>query len=100
MKKVIINDKEYHVAGMLEAFNIQQKPSSNVEFFGTNSAGSVFVQFKNGNTYIYSNVHAGRIEEMNAAESIGRFVPKLKAYPCEKIDRRLVTPVQDEQPIR
>jgi hypothetical protein len=100
MKQQTINDKAVHVDSRLDKFNIHQKPSSTVEFFGHNDEGQVFVQFTNGNSYIYNNVHQRTIVEMNAAESIGKFIPRLKAYPYDKFRCRLVTPVEGEEKIR
>lgn len=94
MKKITINNKPALVDDKLEGFTIHAKPSSNVEFFGTDESSRAFVQFGSGWTYVYSNVPANILVEMMVAESIGKFVTefivKPNVYPSIKYGERLV----------
>lgn len=94
MKKITINNQPALVDDKLDGFTIHTKPSSNIQFFGTNEDGRAFVQFNSGSTYVYSNVPADTLSAMVAAESIGKFVTefivKPNAYPSIKYGERLV----------
>jgi hypothetical protein len=81
--KIIVT--EHEIDEQLQGFNLMQKPSSNVDYYGTNGTDTVFIQFKNGVSYLYSNVSKEHITEMLNAESIGKFVVQvLKKYPYTK----------------
>jgi len=91
MSTTVVNGKEYLIDNILADFLIQQKSSSNIEFHGSNGKDQIFVQFKNGSSYIYKGVNEADIKEMNEAESIGKFVHALsKKYASEKIPKRVV----------
>lgn len=93
-RKATINNNQYQVDELLEGFTINQKPSSNVMFFGDNGT-DVFVQFKSG-CYIYKGVLKEHIEQMHQADSIGRFVSFLgKIYQYEPVQYPLVTPIHE-----
>jgi hypothetical protein len=91
MEQYVINLAEYIIDDSLQGFEICQKPSSNVDFYGTNGK-DIFIQFKNGGTYIYENVPKEIIDEMHKAESIGSFVSKYltKKFEFKKFDNKLV----------
>lgn len=89
MKKVTIAGSNYKVNPRLDNFSINQKPSSNIDFFGSNpQSNSVFVQFRNGGTYIYSGVTSDAAIELINAESIGRAVNQVLVgkFPSEKLE--------------
>lgn len=91
MRKVKINNQECQVDDLLEGYTIQRKPSSNIDYFGDNGT-DVFIQFKNGSSYIYKNVRSSHIEEMQQVESLGRFVSVLsKNYNYVPVKKALVT---------
>ena len=93
MRILKINDQEHTVDGMLDGFNIHQKPSSNVEYFGDNG-NEIFIQFKNGSCYIYKGILKEHIQQMYEADSIGKFISALsKLYPYITIKQRLVNTV-------
>jgi hypothetical protein len=96
MRKLTISTMPCLVDDILEGYFIDRKPSSNVEFHGTDGK-NIFIQFKNGASYLYLNVSAEHIEEMKKAESIGRFISVLsKNYQYTKVDQRLINAVQEE----
>jgi hypothetical protein len=87
--KIIVT--EHVIDDRLQGFEIMQKPSSNVDYYGTNGIDTVFIQFKNGTSYIYHNVDKADIDEMNKVDSIGKFIgSNLKKYGYTKIDLKLV----------
>lgn len=90
MRKLKINNQDCTVDAMLDGFTIDQKPSSNVGYFGDNG-NDIFIQFKNGGSYLYKSVLKEHIEQMYQAESIGTFISILsKAYTYAPIKQRLV----------
>jgi hypothetical protein len=90
MRKIKLQNQEYQVDDLLAEYKIEWKLSSNVEFFG-DDGNNIFVQFKNGKSYIYQNVIKEHIEQMHAAESIGKFVGAVaKLYNYVPIDYALV----------
>lgn len=96
MRKITINKQQCTVDEILNGYIIAQKPSSNVEFHGFDGK-NIFIQFKNGASYLYLNVEEKDIEEMKKAESIGRFISVLsKKYTYTKVDHRLVEVTQEE----
>lgn len=88
--KIIV--EEHVVDDRLKGFDLMQKPSSNVDYYGTNGVDTIFIQFKNGQSYLYPNVKKEVIEEMLAAESIGKFMAKLarEGYGYTKLSLHLV----------
>lgn len=84
------------VDDIINEFTIHQKPSSNVEYFGTdNRTARFFVQFKSGTSYIYSEVEKRVLDDSTTAESIGKFVNIniVGKFKSEKITERLVKPL-------
>lgn len=98
MNRQIINGQQVELADVIKDFIVKQKPSSNVEYFGFNTESDVFVQFKNGSSYIYKKVSNEIIGKMITTESIGSFVAKnlVKGFEAIKHERRFVEPVIDE----
>lgn len=93
MKTVTINGKQYSIDAQIEHFSINQKPSSNVDFYGVNAkTGELFVQFKGGSSYIYSGITADVAIELINCESIGKYVSQsiVCKFPSRKVDGRLV----------
>ena len=90
---VNVNGQPVELAEAVYDFVVLQKPSSNVEYFGYGPTGDIFLQFKNGSAYIYKNTSEELVKEMLAAESIGKFVAKLKPLVSVKQPGKLVTPV-------
>lgn len=96
MRQQEINGQLVNVKEALDHFIIKQKPSSNVEYFGYGPNSDIFIQFKNGSSYIYKNDNQLLVKEMLETESIGKFVPSLKGLEFAKHPMRLVEPVQWE----
>jgi hypothetical protein len=95
MRKIVVNNQPVTVDELLTGYEILCKPSSNVEYYGTNGL-NVFIQFKNGSTYIYLNVSDRDIADMRKAESIGKFIPVLsKKYQYTKVEKQLVVLEQE-----
>ena len=76
MKKVFINGNPFNVHNLLDGFNLFQKQSSNVDFFGTDrNSHCLFVQFKSGSfCYMYSDVPDKILTWAENAESKRQFV--------------------------
>lgn len=92
MLKTIINDQPHNTDPRLAGFEIKQKPSSNIEYYGNNE-NQIFVQFKNGGAYLYKDVAPDTIKQMHQAESIGRFISVLsKGNIYVKLGNKLVEP--------
>jgi hypothetical protein len=103
MKKIELNGANYALDERIADFVISEKPSSNVAFFGTEPVSNkLFIQFKNGSTYIYSDVDSETLKQIHECESIGKFVAShvvKQGFPSEKIATPLVKPesaVDDE----
>jgi hypothetical protein len=91
MQQYSIIVSEHIVDDRLQGFDIMQMPSSNVDYYGTNGADTIFIQFKNGTSYLYHNVDKADIEEMQKVESIGKFIgTNLKKYTYTKVSMKLV----------
>lgn len=96
MRKLIVNNQPVTVDDILKDYEIQSKESSNVDFYGTNGE-NIFIQFKNGASYLYLNVNQIDVEGMKNAESIGRFIGTIsKKYQYTKVENRLVVIVPEE----
>lgn len=94
MEQYSIIVEEHIIDPQLQGFDLKQKPSSNVDYYGTNGK-DIFVQFQKGTSYIYESVPKEIIEEMKTVESIGSFVFKtLKKFPYKKIELKLVNSKQ------
>jgi hypothetical protein len=92
--KIIVS--EHVIDDRLQGFDIMKKPSSNIDYYGTDENGTVFIQFKNGVSYLYPNVSKEEIKAMLKSESIGKFVVTvLRKYACTKVVARMVN--QKEQ---
>lgn len=88
----VINGAAHQTDPRLAGFEIKQKPSSNIEFYGSNGTDQIFVQFKSGGSYLYKGVDLDIIQLMNQAESIGKFIAGIsKVVSYEKLGDRLVT---------
>lgn len=96
MRKVTVNNQQVNVDEILNDYEILSKESSNVDYYGTDGK-NVFIQFKNGASYLYLNVTPVDIDDMKKAESIGKFIGVLsKAYQYTKVENRLVVVVPEE----
>ena len=100
MNRQVINGQVVDVKPAIDHYIIKQKSSSNVEFYGFGPMGDIFIQFKNGISYIYLESGADLIKDMNEAESIGSFVSKTlvpltkaKKLASVRWNERLVEPV-------
>jgi hypothetical protein len=95
MRKITVNNQPVTVDKILKDYEILKMESSNVDYYGTDG-NNVFIQFKNGASYLYLNVKPEHIEQMKKAESIGRFIGVLsKQYQYTKIENQLVV-LQEE----
>jgi hypothetical protein len=96
MRTITFPSGTYAVDDQLQEFEIIQKESTNVEFVGIEIAShKVYVQFKSGSGYMYSDVDLDTLSFLPAAASIGKFVSSylVKKFPSEKLGEVLVTPV-------
>lgn len=95
MKTIRLLNRTYNVIDRLDEFNINMPTSNGVSFFGSNpNSGSVFVQFKNGGTYIFMGVTPEVRKGLINADSVGLFVAKhiVKKFPSEKLNEIGVVP--------
>jgi len=93
MYKVTLQSGTYAVDDALQGFDIIEKPSSNVAFVATCMiTNRMYVQFKNGSGYIYSEVNLDTLSAVSAVDSIGKFISSkvVKHFPSEKIEKPLV----------
>lgn len=68
-----INGKAVSYPQELKDFDLHQKPSSNIVYFGVNkSSGQLFIQFTSG-SYILSDVPEAEQENFTQADSVGRY---------------------------
>jgi hypothetical protein len=96
MKTIILASGTYAVDDLLADFEVIEKPSSNVAFVATNIATrQLYVQFKNGSGYMYSDVDLDTLSFIPVAESIGKFISSqvVKKFPSEKLDQSLIESV-------
>lgn len=90
------NQKLVKIAGILlfvsqglESFEIMKKDSSQVDYIGTNEEKKIlFVQFKNGASYIYENVDHVTLQNARRAISIGSFLQTdiKEKFPFKKVE--------------
>lgn len=88
-----INGKDYLVNEKIAVFDLHEKPSSNVAFYGLNYAGrELFVQFKSGSSYVYNEVPDEILNAAMSASSIGSFISATvsKCYQFDKYGYQLV----------
>jgi hypothetical protein len=93
MKKVILESGTYAADDALEGFDIIEKPSSNVAFVATCMiTNQMYVQFKNGSGYMYSEVDLDTLSAVTAVDSIGKFISSqvVKKFPSEKMEKALI----------
>lgn len=93
MKTITLPSGTYAVDLILNGFDIIEKPSSNVAFVGTSMLDhKIYVQFKNGSGYMYSEVDYDTLSFVPAAESIGKFISSrvVKHFPSEKLEKGLI----------
>lgn len=102
MKTIALQSGTYAVDDILQGFDIIERPSSNVAFVGTIMiTNQMYVQFKNGSGYMYSEVDLDTLSFVPVAESIGKFISLkvIKLFPSKKADKALITalPTFDEE---
>lgn len=93
MNKVILPSGTYAVDDVLQGFDIIEKPSSNVAFVATCMiTNRMYVQFKNGSGYMYSEVDLDTLSAVSAVDSIGKFISSqvVKKFPSEKTGKTLI----------
>ena len=93
MRTINLTSGTYAVDPILDGFDIIEKPSSNVAFVGTSMVDhKIYVQFKNGSGYLYSEVDYDTLSFIPAAESIGKFISSkvVKHFPSEKQENALI----------
>jgi hypothetical protein len=77
MKTITVKNQEFKVSDVLKGFTIESKPSSNVAFYGMNSeTKELFVQFKNGSSYIYRGITNDAAIGLINAESVGKYISR------------------------
>src|SRR5260221_3570662 len=91
MQTVKFNEIEYQANDLLDAFELFQKKSSNVAFYGFCGC-QLFVQFHNGSCYMYELTHEAVSDCINA-ESIGKFISNqvVSRFPSQKVESKLIT---------
>ena len=93
MRKITLNNFDYQVDDKLSAFKIAQPVSNNVEFYGHNNDGNVFVQFRSGITYIYDYVSKKVQQELDESDSPTTFIRTVfKDYRFTKFNQKLIVP--------
>lgn len=93
MKKVTLQSGTYAVDDALQGFDIIEKPSSNVAFVATCMiTHQMYVQFKNGSGYMYSEVDYDVLSAVSAVDSIGKFISSqvVKKFESEKMPNALI----------
>lgn len=93
MRTINLPSGTYAIDPILDGFDIIEKPSSNVAFVVTDIASRrLYVQFKNGSGYMYSEVDYDILSFIPAAESIGKFISSkvVKHFPSEKQEKTLI----------
>lgn len=93
MKTITLNAMSLVIDDRIDSFEIFQKPSSNVEFFGIDHASDKLVmQFRNGTSYIYSGIPVDLLKQAIACESIGKFFSNQIAgkFESHKVAERLI----------
>jgi hypothetical protein len=102
MNKVILPSGTYAVDDVLQGFDIIEKPSSNVAFVATCMiTNQMYVQFKNGSGYMYSEVDLDTLSAVSAVDSIGKFISSqvVKKFPSEKMEATLIRQMLTMKPI-
>lgn len=93
MRKLILNEISIITDDRIDAYTVHQKPSSNIDYFGLDLAGrKMFIQFKNGITYIYNDVDDNTMENSLKADSIGKYLNAnvIGKFTSTKIESRVV----------
>lgn len=93
MKTITLQSGTYAVDDILHGFEIMEKPSSNVAFTAINIfENQLYVQFKNGSGYMYSEVDVNTLREAETCESIGKFISSMvvKRYVGQKLSWSLI----------
>lgn len=88
MKKEILN-RNYEVNDILDGFNVNIANSTSIAFFGSNlNTGSMFIQFNNGNTYIYQDITPEVRKGFWNASSVGSYYSKSikNRFPSIKLE--------------
>lgn len=99
-KSFMLNQVNLSIDDRVADFQILSRKSSNVEYFGIQPEHKkLFVQFKNGKSYLYTDVDPSVLQEATEAESIGKFLNANISgkYISLKIDFRLVTEAKEEK---
>jgi hypothetical protein len=96
MHKVTLQSGTYAVDDALQGFDIIEKPSSNVAFVATCMiTNKMYVQFKYGSGYMYSEVDLDTLSAVSAVDSIGKFISSkvVKHFPSAKMEKPLIHPL-------
>jgi len=96
MNKVNLPSGTYAVDDVLQGFDIIEKPSSNVAFVATCMiTNRMYVQFKNGSGYMYSEVDLDTLSAVSAVDSIGKFISSkvVGKFQSAKMDKQLIQPL-------
>lgn len=100
MYKITLPSGIYAADDALQGFDIIEKPSSNVAFVATCMiTNKMYVQFKNGSGYMYSEVDLDTLSAVPAVDSIGKFISSkvVKHFPSEKMEKPLIQPFASEE---
>lgn len=98
MKTTVTSNKEtinVIIKEIIKDFNLHQRPSSNVEYFGYHKDDQkLLIQFKSGSSYIFSEVPEQTFVDLTTAESTGKFVGAnvVGKFSVNKHAERLVIP--------
>jgi len=91
MENYFINVQEYDVDKQLEGFEIANKPSNTIEYYGTNGK-DVFFQFMHGVAYIYPDVDKKSVKELHKADNLGLYMSGLsRKYTYRRSPKPLVS---------
>ncbi|WP_256013186.1 KTSC domain-containing protein [Desertivirga xinjiangensis] len=98
-KSFFLNNVKLSIDDRIADFRILSRKSSNVDYFGIQPEHKkLFVQFKNGKSYIYTEVPEDILNKAVEAESIGKFLNAniTGKFISLKIDFKMVTEVKEE----
>lgn len=84
----------------LTGFDIRKMASTNVDYYAINKASNnLFIQFLNGNCYVYSEVPKEVLELAESCDSIGKYFFKFikGKYPDQQVANLCIRPLDEEE---
>lgn len=93
MNAIKVNLTGFKVNPVIAGVSIQQKTSSNIAYFGVDAdKRQLFVQFKSGGAYLYSEISNEVGMAIINAESIGKVVSNMVVgkFPSQKLEYGII----------